>query len=58
MPLVPSLTILPAANVDASFVGINVGTDPSNTSASRVATTVVGSKGCGTGGAQYGSTAG
>ena len=58
MPLVPSLTILPAANVDASFVGTNVGTSPPAGGWSRVATTVVGSFGSEAGKARYGRTAG
>ena len=58
MPLVPSPTILPAANVDASFVGIDLGTGPIASGPRRFATTVVGSIDGGVGRAWFGSTAG
>ena len=43
MPLVPSPTILPAANADASFVGTNVGNSPWAGTFGRVLPTHVGS---------------
>jgi hypothetical protein len=59
MPLVPSPTILPAANVDASFVGTYVGTSAITGGAGRMATTVVGSIGHSAAAtARHGSTAG